>query len=1379
MQAEELKDPLTGAYSRAALDDRLVEEVERARRYGREVSVLLVDVDHFKSVNDAFGHLRGDDVLTDCVERLTNGLRRTDLLFRYGGDEFVVLLPNAPKDQALHLADRLLRAVRSEPFGDNPPLNLSLSIGTATFPEEADTPEALLEKSDLRLYEAKRQGRDRVVARDPAHRPTLPPETLSRLIERERAMQVLQRFLDAWPDAGRAMLMVVGPRGSGRARFLTEAAEVARVRGHRVLEVQATPALKTRPYGALREALRGLDGDSEETPVGDPAASLRRALQSPGRADALVTVDDLPYLDRETCRELQDLFLSPDSPRLALVCATTPDNVHRPIPVEVALREVVELEPLSGDGVRVWLRNLLQWEPPGHFSVWMRRETGGFPAYLWRGLSYLVERGVLTKTHRGWTFTRDYAEVPLTRRLGVQLAEPASRLPMILTSFIGRDQETRQIERLLEECRLLTLVGPGGIGKTRLAIQSASERGRDFRDGVYVVSLAAVSDVEHIVPAVAEAMGFVFRGESDHTQQLLEYLREKEVLLVLDNFEHLLSHAVLLTQMLGAAPSLRILATSRERLNLQGESVLELSGLPYPPTDEAENPEHYDAVQLFLRTARMAHVDLSLSDDDKAAIVRICRLVRGMPLAIELAASWVRTLSCGEILQELERSTDFLRSTLRDAPERHRSLRGVFRSSWELLGEEERKVCRKLSIFRGGFTREAAAHVAEAPFVLVHTLREKSLVQTTGTGRYEILEVLRQFVEQELTKTPDLAADVRDRHCAYFADLLVGYGNRLRGERQRETLDAIAQDIDNIRSACRWSLTQGKHEQLGKLLSPLFSFYMTRSWYREADELLATAAEHLRQRGEDTGRDTALLGKVLHMSGTVKGVLGESEAAQKALHESEELLYGLYADAEATTDRAGIGLELATAVTQASQVYRDAGDLAKAEEKVRRALELLETLPAAEDPVPAAVTCAQAEAVNTLGTLHYGKASYDEARTCFARAQAMYDSISETKGAARAACNMGGVCYMRGEYAEAADHFERYLSASEELGDKSNAAQAAGNLGAVLHQQGEYARAEEAYQRYLRICEELGNKRGAGVACGNLGLVHYMRGAYDRAMSYYQRKLSISQELGDQHGIGVASSHLGLLHHARGEHEKASEYHAQHLEIAEQRSDRQAAAVATRNLGAARNAMGDRVHAARLLKRSLTISREVGSKQDIALSLQEIASVRTKAGRYEEARAAICEAREIFKETGSKFGLAELANLQAELNLKDGSALDVAERNARESLRLAASLGLKALKASALLCLGRVCARAFREGAPDMAERRQEARLHLERAIRLLETLGKRQELAEAWLEYGKLLGDGGSEEAARYLELARQEFERLGLPAQAADVPDARTEHP
>jgi transcriptional regulator with XRE-family HTH domain len=257
---------------------------------------------------------------------------------------------------------------------------------------------------------------------------------------------------------------------------------------------------------------------------------------------------------------------------------------------------------------------------------------------------------------------------------------PPLDLPAPPTPLVGREHELAAIVRLLQEtsCRLLTLVGPGGIGKTRLAIEAATHQQAAFAEGVYFVSLAPVSAVEFIIPTIASALAFTFYGPTEPQTQLLNYLRQKRVLLVLDNFEHLLAFPQgtdLLAELLRHAPALKLLTTSRERLNLQGEWVLEIQGLPVPPNDQGSDLEAYSAALLFVQSAQRARVGFVLLPEERPAVARICRLMEGMPLGIELAASWVRSLSCQEIAQESERSLDFLAVSMRDAPARHRSMR--------------------------------------------------------------------------------------------------------------------------------------------------------------------------------------------------------------------------------------------------------------------------------------------------------------------------------------------------------------------------------------------------------------------------------------------------------------------------------------------------------------------------------------------------------------------------------------------------------------------------------------------------------------------------------------------------------------------------------
>src|SRR5579859_1028258 len=351
---------------------------------------------------------------------------------------------------------------------------------------------------------------------------------------------------------------------------------------------------------------------------------------------------------------------------------------------------------------------------------------------------------------------------------------PGHRPPAFPTPFIGRVPELEQIASLLANpaCRLLTLVAPGGTGKTRLAQQAAEANAAAFSKGVYFVPLAAQNSAEFLVPAIASGLEYRFAGPADPKEQLLHYLCDQHLLLVLDNFEHLLDGAGLVSEILAGSPGVKVLATSRERLNLQPEWVFEVRGMSYPRPDEVNRGplEGYSAVELFVQSARRAWTGFAMSESDVPSVVRICALVAGLPLALELAATWVRTLSCAEVAQEIERDLGFLTTSQRDVPERHRSLRAVFDHSWRLLAADEQRVLRRLAVFRGGFGREAAEQVAGASLPLLAALLDKSLMSRNAAGRYDLHELIRQYLGEQLMEAGEVQP-IRSQHLAYYLHL--------------------------------------------------------------------------------------------------------------------------------------------------------------------------------------------------------------------------------------------------------------------------------------------------------------------------------------------------------------------------------------------------------------------------------------------------------------------------------------------------------------------------------------------------------------------------------------------------------------------------------
>lgn len=416
-----------------------------------------------------------------------------------------------------------------------------------------------------------------------------------------------------------------------------------------------------------------------------------------------------------------------------------------------------------------------------------------------------------------------------------------TNLPAQLTPFIGRERETAELQCLLDnpDIRLVTILGPGGIGKSRLAHRLAHENLQAFRHGVFWIALAPVqanpdNAYESVVTTIANTLHITLRVGIEPETSILNYLRDREMLLAIDNFEHLLGGAQFLSRILEAAPSVKILSTSREALGVYGEAVYLLTGMAVPERELSPEVEAYDAVKLFLQTARRVHRDYDPDEAELSEITRICKLVEGLPLGIELAAAWVRSLSVYEIREQLEQGLDILET-------RSQNIRHVFDRSWHLLSQAEQIAFARLSVFRGSFTRDAIEAVTGARLRMITSLVDKSLLWRLPDGTYAMHELLRQYATEKLDLLPDQSA-LLARHCDYYAAYAGQWGRALNNQQQIEGLEALEKAYQNVHAAWDFA-TRHRREKAVKELLEMWYFFDIRSRWREGLELFNAASE--------------------------------------------------------------------------------------------------------------------------------------------------------------------------------------------------------------------------------------------------------------------------------------------------------------------------------------------------------------------------------------------------------------------------------------------------------------------------------------------------------------------------------------------------------
>lgn len=689
-------------------------------------------------------------------------------------------------------------------------------------------------------------------------------------------------------------------------------------------------------------------------------------------------------------------------------------------------------------------------------------------------------------------------------------------LPIQPTPFVGREEELATLCQHLTNPvqRLTTLLGLGGMGKTRLALAAAETLLDDFSDGVYFISLADLDTAEPLVPAVAAALNLTFYAGGIPEQQLLDYLRHKELLLILDNFEQLLAAGVqpgsalsLIIDILKMAPGVKLLVTSRARLKVQGEQLIPVNGVKYPIGSMSEDVDKYDAVKLFVQSARSVQPRFELTTVNRSDVIQLCQLMQGMPLGLVLAAAWVEMLTPAEIVVELEHSLDFLETDLQDVPERQRSVRAIFDSTWRLLTEREQTVFQRLCVLRGGCSRAAAQEISGASLRNLMSLVHKSLLRQSNVGRYYIHELLRQLGAEKLNQTGQ-EDDVRNAHTAYFANFLCQRQMHLQGRRHRKAMHELEEDRENIRTAWLWMVKQKQVEQMSKVDDVLGMFYEWRGHYRAGEAAFRLAADRLIADQSRTGQ--LLRVKCLTWQGRFQRILGEGKRARRSLEQGLVLLDSLAANGqEVRQEKAAILEALGYVVhdfdrTEARRLFEQSLALFRELDHKRGIADLLEAL------------------FHLAGDR---KAAMQNMEECLRLRNARGDQ----RGVANALMYLGQVAVFVGQAEQGELWIRQSLVQREEINDQAGLAQNLSRLGYTLIYLGQFKEAHSVAQETVTRFEQLGNRQGLAYGHLLLGAAKLALGQHQQARVQGMLGVETFREISDQAGVETGLWLLGQV----------------------------------------------------------------------------------------------------------------------------------------------------------------------------------------------------------------------------------------------------------